>query len=186
MKYPVHLAAGVLLFAMVAAGQQRSGKPQPSARPSPLQPVEFLVGHWQGATQGKPGHGKGERRYQLVLGGKFLRGTNKTVYPPQQKNPKGETHEDIAFFSYDRGKNRIVLRQFHVEGFVNEYAARQVAADGKTVVFETERIENIPDGWRARETYKIVSPDEFVEVFELAEPQKEFTVYAESRWKRVK
>jgi hypothetical protein len=53
-------------------------------------------------------------------------------------------------------------------------------------VFETERIENIPEGWRARETFKIISQDEYGEVFELAEPQKEFAVYAESHWKRVK
>jgi hypothetical protein len=37
---------------------------------------------------------------------------------------------------------------------------------------ETERIENLPDDWGARETYKIVSPDEYNEVFELAPPQK--------------
>lgn len=53
-------------------------------------------------------------------------------------------------------------------------------------MFETERIENIPEGWRARETFKIISQDEYAEVFELAEPQKEFAVYAESHWKRVK
>jgi hypothetical protein len=38
---------------------------------------------------------------------------------------------------------------------------------------------------RARETHKIVSPDEFVEVFELAAPQKDFELYSDSRWKRV-
>src|SRR5207245_2790054 len=32
----------------------------------------------------------------------------------------------------------------------------------------TDRIENIPDGWRARETHKIVNQDEYTEVFELA------------------
>jgi hypothetical protein len=31
-----------------------------------------------------------------------------------------------------------------------------------------------------------VSQDEFTEVFELAAPQKEFAVYSESHWRRVK
>jgi hypothetical protein len=38
-------------------------------------------------------------------------------------------------------------------------------------------IENIPPGWRARETYRFSGPDEFIELFELAEPGKEFTPY---------
>lgn len=31
-----------------------------------------------------------------------------------------------------------------------------------------------------------MSPDEYTEVFELALPQKEFAVYSESHWKRMK
>ena len=40
----------------------------------------------------------------------------------------------------------------------------------------TESIENIPAGWRARETYVTHGPDEFEEIFELAEPGKPFVV----------
>jgi hypothetical protein len=159
---------------------------QPSAAKSPWEPLEFFVGHWQGTSQGEPGQGKGERDYEFVLRGKFLQLKNKTVYPPQQKNPKGEVHEDLGFYSYDKHRNKFVLRQFHVEGFVNEYIEEENAADGKTLVFITERIENIPEGWRARETYKILNRDEYTEVFELAPPGKEFQLYSESRWKRVK
>lgn len=79
-----------------------------------------------------------------------------------------------------------MLRQFHVEGFVNEYAAEEISPDGKTLRFVTERIENIPDVWRGRETYKVVNQDEYSEVFELAPPQKDFQLYSASHWKRVK
>lgn len=77
-----------------------------------------------------------------------------------------------------------MLRQFHVEGFVNQYVVSSISADRKTVVFETESIENIPPGWRARETYRILNENEFVETFELAQPGKEFAVYTENRFKR--
>ena len=159
---------------------------QQSPAKSPLDPLKFFVGHWQGTSKGEPGNGKGERDYEFVLGGKFLQAKNKTVYPPQEKNPKGETHEDMGLFSYDSHEKRLVLRQFHVEGFVNEYVEQARSHDGTMLMFATERIENIPAGWRARETYRILNRNEFSEVFELAEPDKEFTVYAESRWKRVK
>jgi hypothetical protein len=62
---------------------------------------------------------------------------------------------------------------------------QEVSPDRKGLVFVTDRIENIPDDWRARETYTIINQDEYVEVFELAEPQKEFKLYSESHWKRV-
>ena len=175
----MYLAAAIFLFSLFATAQETTGK-------SPLEPLKFFVGHWQGSTLGEPGKGKGERHYEFVLRGKFISGTNKTIYPPQEKNPKGEIHEDIGYFSYDRERKVLVLRQFHVEGFVNEYVSRGNVEAGKMLAFETERIENIPPGWKARETYKIVGPDEFIEVFELAEPQKDFAIYSESRWKRVR
>ena len=65
-----------------------------------------------------------------------------------------------------------MLRQFHVEGFVNEYVERESTNDGKTLVFGNRANRKPPDDWGARETYKIVSPDEYNEVFELAPPQK--------------
>jgi hypothetical protein len=176
---PIHrVTTAVILFSFLATAQEPAK--------SSLDPIKFFEGHWLGTTHGEPGYGKGERDYEFVLRGNFLRVSNKTVYPKQEKNPKGQVHEDLGFFSYDRQHKKLLLRQFHVEGFVNEYVERESTNDGKTLVFETERIENLPDGWRARETYKILSQEEYIEVFELAPPQKEFAIYAESRWKRVK
>ena len=100
-------------------------------------------------------------------------------------NPKGETHEDLGLFSYDSRRKRFIVRQFHVDGFVNQYVEQERAPGSKTLVFVSEGIENIPDGWRARETYMFLSDTEYTEVFELGPPKKEFTVYSESRWKRA-
>lgn len=69
-------------------------------------------------------------------------------------------------------------------GFVSQY----VEDDGTTpsrLVFTTEAIENVPAGWRARETYVVHGPDEIEEIFELAESGKPFEVYSRSRLKRV-
>jgi hypothetical protein len=65
-----------------------------------------------------------------------------------------------GFFSYDKTRKKLVLRQFHSEGFVNQYVSES-ASDGKSLVFVTEANENIPAGWRARETYRVIGPDEF-------------------------
>ena len=149
-------------------------------------PLKFLVGSWEGTGKGQPGSSKVEREYQLVLGDKFLQVKNKSVYPPQKENPKGEVHEDWGLFSYDRDRKQFVLRQFHIEGFVNQYRLEQPAPDAKTFTFVTESIENIPSGWRARESYKLVNANEFIETFELAAPGKDFETYVETRFRRKK
>lgn len=145
-------------------------------------PVRPILGEWEGTSSGRPGRGTIRRQYRLVLRDRFIEVRNTSNYPPQANNPKGETHEDAGYISYDRARKVFVLRQFHVEGFVNTYVSRDV--EPKQIVFTTEAIENIPAGWRARETYRFAADDEMVEVFELAEPGKEFTVYSEARLKR--
>jgi hypothetical protein len=50
--------------------------------------------------------------------------------------------------------------------------------------FVAESVENIPESWRASETYRILNYGEFIEVFELAGPGKEFELYSENRFKR--
>ena len=46
---------------------------------------------------------------------------------------------------------KYIFRQFHVEGFVNEYYA-SFSEEGKTIIFDSRAIENLPPGWKARVT----------------------------------
>lgn len=143
-----------------------AGAPQAEKSQAVWEPFKFLVGAWEGTGKGQPGSSRVEREYHFVLGDKFIQIKNKSVYPPQKKNSKGEVHEDWGLVSYDRDKKQYVLRQFHIEGFVNQYRLDRAAAEGKTFTFLTESIENIALGWRAREIYRIVSANEFIETFE--------------------
>jgi hypothetical protein len=145
-----------------------------------------FVGSWAGEGGGEPGNGKYERSYQFVLGKRFIEIRNKSTYPPTTQNPKGEVHEDIGYLSYDNSRKTFILRQFHTEGFVNQFKLDSISADKKTLVFISEAIENIPKGWRAKETYRILSDDEIEETFELAEPDKEFAVYTKVKLVRQK
>ena len=53
-------------------------------------------------------------------------------------------------------------------------------------MFVSEAIENIPAGWRARETYVFTGPDAFEETFELSEPGKPFEVYSHTTLRRAR
>jgi hypothetical protein len=105
------------------------------------------------------------RTNSFVLARKFIEVRNTSVYPPTDKNPAGEIHEDIGYISFDKVRRQFVLRQFHIEGFVNQYVLDSISADNKTIIFVSESIENIPSGWRARETYHIGSINEITETF---------------------
>lgn len=161
----------------------QTGKAQ-DQKPDVWQPFKFFLGAWLGQESGQPGIGKCEREYQFILHGQFLHIRNKSIFEPQEKNPKGEIHEDWGIISFDQTRKKFVLRQFHIEGFVNTYLLDSLASDGKTLVFITENIENSPSGWRAKETYKILNNDEFYEIFELAAPDKEYEIYLEIHFKR--
>lgn len=171
----------ILLVLLLAASPSLA---QTGNKPDVWEPFRYFIGAWEGTSKGQFGEGTVEREYKFALNGAFIEVKNKSVYKPQEKNKTGEVHEDAGFISYDRLKKKYVFRQFHIEGFVNQYALDKPAAVSKAYGFQSESIENIPDGWRAKETYKIISNDEFVEVFELAAPGKDFEVYVENRFKR--
>jgi hypothetical protein len=97
-------------------------------------PLRFLVGNWSGAGEGESGLSTVTRSYQFVLGGRFLEARNRSVYAPQEKNPKGETHEDLGLFSYDKARAQFVLRQFHVEGFGQPISGREAVRRGRAPV----------------------------------------------------
>ncbi|MFQ5918447.1 MAG: hypothetical protein ACE5I4_00190 [Thermoplasmata archaeon] len=147
-------------------------------------PFRPLLGEWIGIGTGLPGEGSEEMDCEFVLQGKFLRIRNHSVYEPQEKNPEGEVHEDWSFISYDEMRDAFVLREFFVEGYVNQYVLDEVSDDERTLTFLTESIENLPEGWKGRETFRFLPDDEFQNTFELARPGEDFKVYVETRLRR--
>lgn len=161
----------ILISASLAWGQTNK-------QDSTWLPLKHFIGNWKGNGTGESGPGRYERSYQFILNNSFIEIRNKSTYPPNDKHPKGEVHEDLGYFIYDRNKHTFLLRQFHVEGFVNDYVLDSISQDKKTLVFATSAIVNIPDGWQAKETYRLLSHNEFEEIFELAPPGKPFYIYS--------
>ncbi|MDX1435911.1 MAG: hypothetical protein R3335_03815 [Anaerolineales bacterium] len=145
----------------------------------------YFLGSWRGRGDGKPGLSRIERSYRLVLNNRFIQINDRAVYEPQEANPEGEIHEEIGFLSFDESRQTHVLREFHVEGFVNRYVLETCDAEAGQLVFVTEAIENIAPGWSARTTYDILSPDRFRETFDLAGPEKPWACYMTNEFKRV-
>lgn len=147
--------------------------------------LRYFEGTWEGTGTGQSGNSTVKREYRFILNGTFLLVRNTSTYPPQEKNAKGEVHEDWGIFSRDRSRKLFVLRQFNVEGFVNQFILDTSGTDTTTLVFITEAIENIPPGWRARESYEVINEDEFIETFDLSAPGKEYQLYSRNHLKRA-
>lgn len=159
---------------------------QNSKRDSLWMVLKPFVGTWKGQGEGEPGKGNYERTYQFILNKRFIEIRNKSTYPPTTRHPTGEVHEDIGYFSYDNARKVFMLRQFHVEGFVIQYMLDSVSTDKQTLVFSAESIENVPAGFRAKETYRIVNENEIEETFEIAERGKEYSLYTRVKLIRQK
>jgi hypothetical protein len=149
-----------------------------------LAPVAALLGRWAGTTEGQPGKGTVEREYVRILGTRFIQVRNRSSYPPQEKYPKGQVHEDMGIFSFDSTRKTIVFRQFHIEGFVSQYVLGGSSTPNR-IVLTTESIENIPPAGAREKTYVVSDADQLEEVFELAEPGKDFELYSRNRLTRA-
>jgi hypothetical protein len=176
--------AGVAFVILVVATLLTVSSATSVTPADPWEPIRFLQGTWQRTSEGEPGRGTVERSYAFVLKDRFIHERNISTYPPQPANKSGEVHEHWGFFSHDRDRDVLVLRQFHQEGFVNQFAMTKSASTAKKLVFDSENFENLGT-WRGRETYDIISNDEFIETFELGRPGKPLQLYSRNHFKRV-
>lgn len=169
----------VLILSTLAMAQE-------GPTPDVWKPFQFFVGSWEGTSAGKPGTARVESNFEFILNGNYLKVSGKAVYPPQERNPRGQTYEGFDLISYDRVRKKFVLRQFSGEGFVNQYVLDQIDSEGKSFVFLSESMENLPPGFHARKTYRILNADEFTDTFELAPPGNDLKDYVVTRSKRRK
>ena len=150
-----------------------------------LAKIAWLKGDWAGVGEGEPGTSATERHVRCALGCRYLRINARSVYPRQDKNVKGEIHHSLDMWSFDRKRNKLVLRTFDNLGFTTTYAEDTEATSESRLVMVAEHLENVPAGWQARYTYTFVPPDEYQELFELDPNGKGFQTYVFNRFLRV-
>ncbi len=174
------VAAAMLLGASVLVGAAHAAEQDADQ----WLPLRRFIGEWAGTASGNAGDGTVTRKYVFVMNNRFVHETNVSRYPPQEKNKAGEVHEHWGIFSFNKARKLLVLRQFHVEGFVNTFRQAVATEGSASLVFESEAFENFSNSWKPRESYEFLSNDEFIETFELAPPGKPFQLYSRNHFKR--
>lgn len=169
----------IAVLAMLAAPLRAQ-----ETKEDPLAVVSMLAGHWVGVGEGEPGLSAAVRHAEHAHGGRYLRIEGRSVYPKQDKNKRGEVHTQTDYWSYDRGRKLLKLRQFDNLGFISTYVEDKAASRPGHLVLVSEQLENVPTGWKARYTYEFVSADEYRERFEL-DGGKGLQLYTFNRFLRV-
>ncbi|MDO9261640.1 MAG: hypothetical protein Q7U08_06845 [Flavobacteriaceae bacterium] len=146
---------------------------------------ESVIGQWKGNGIGYGGTTSTViTSFKLVMNNQFIEVKNESVFKPTEKNPKGEIHTDWGLISFDKQRKLYVFRQFHVEGFVNQYILNETESTPLKLVFETETIENFIPGGKARWTININEGNLTETIFDLQMPEKEFVNYGKNTYKR--
>jgi len=78
-------AFGLALVCLLSVTDGRAQQPAASDR---FAPVAFMIGRWQGSSQGQPGNANVRREYSRAPNGRFVRVRNRSEYPVQDKNRK--------------------------------------------------------------------------------------------------
>lgn len=177
----MRLLTTLLIFALAAVPTPATSQP----RTDPLAQVASLAGDWVGVGEGEPGISSATRHGERVHEGNYIRIEGRSVYPKQDANKKGEIHTQTDWWSYDRARKRLVLRQFDNLGFVSTYVEDPAASRPGHLVLLSENLENVPTGWRARYTYDFKSDGEYEERFELDPTGKGFQIYTFNRFLKL-
>jgi hypothetical protein len=151
----------------------------------PWSRLRFLVGEWRGATTGEQGTGTVTHRYRLILSGLYLQEQSMASFPPQPLHPDGAVFSNASFLWHDKIRNTLLFRQMRQDQFNGTFLLSTAQSHPTTkLVFESERLDSLPATWKARETFEAVSPNEYIEIFEVAEGDKPFAVRSRVQFKR--
>ncbi|MCK3682604.1 hypothetical protein [Maribellus sp. YY47] len=152
---------------------------------NPLEKLESLIGKWEGTGEGF-GNSKSNisAEYNWLMDRKFIEVKHHSAFAPTAQNSKGEIHDDWGMISFNKERSVVVFRQYHSEGFFNEYILNTAESNDSTLVFETERIENFVPGGRARFTIRLKAENEIETVFDVGFPGKELACFGTNRMKK--
>ena len=103
----------ILLFAFITF--------QLYAQENPIEKFNPLIGKWAGNGAVNESKSVIYSEFNFTLNNNFIEVKNHSEFEPTEQIPEGEIHDDWGMISFDNSRKKYVFRQFHVEGFVNQY-----------------------------------------------------------------
>jgi hypothetical protein len=150
-----------------------------------FQPLDWLIGEWQGYGEFSDRTTYIHKRFSYEVAGVYLVERTVDVFPPPQPSTEFELHQDLSVLYRDNQTGEFTANTFFVETFVTDGAVR-IGDDGNSFVVESERIHNGPPGMRTRITYSREGPDQFRLLFEIGMAGEEYRQVEEAHSSRIK
>ena len=155
------------------------------AQNDPFNRISFILGEWSGTGLGF-GNEKSriESSFSLVMDGTYIEVRNESQFEPAASNSEGEHHMDKGFISYDQTRDRIVFRQFNIEGYINTYLLVDSLSNENKLIFYTESIENFVPGGSARWTINKIDDNQIETIFDVSFPDQGYTCFGTNLLRR--
>ena len=145
----------------------------------------FLFGEWTGTGSGFGNtRSKIQSEFKVIMNGKYIQIKNYTESEPNKSKPKGDKHTDWGILSFDKKRKKVIYRQFHSEGYVNQYVLNDSLSTDTKLIFETETIENFVEAGKARWTIRKHGDKEIEIKFDVSVPGKESAYYNTHRLRK--
>lgn len=148
--------------------------------------LEQFNGKWRGVGDGKWGTSSSEKYFAPILDGKAMCRGGSSVYPVQDRNPKGELHKAHSLIALAKRGGELTLTEYDNEGLIARYVLDLTSSEAnESWIFELVSGENLPPKFRARLTLHVPRNDHYVETFELDFGGKGYVTYLTNRLARV-
>lgn len=155
------------------------------AQENPLDKFNSLIGKWEGTGSGfNSSKSVIQSEFNRIMNNNFIEVKNHSEFEPTPQKPEGEIHEDWGVISFNKSREKIIFRQFHVEGFVIQYTLNDSLSNESTLIFESEYIENFVPGGTARFTINLKSDTDIETLFHVGFPGKEMSCFGSNRLKK--
>lgn len=123
------------------------------------------MGEWNGTGSGFGNESSTvETFFKSVMNDRYIEFKNESWFEPTSNTPE----RDLIF-----------IRQFQVEGYINQYILADSLSNDTMLVFESESIENFVPGGKARWTIKKISDNQIETIFDVAFPNSDYSCMGE-------
>lgn len=148
--------------------------------------LEQFSGRWRGSGEGKWGTSSTVKVFSPVLDGKAMCRGGSSVYPVQERNPRGEVHKAHSLMALVEDGDKLALTEYDNEGYIAHYVLNLSSSrENESWVFELVSSENLPPDFRARLTLHSPRDDQFMEIFELDFNGDGYVTYLTNQLSRV-
>lgn len=104
-------------------------------------------------------------------------------FPPQPLHPDGTVASHASFLAYDTARKVLVFRLLRQEAFSGTFVLSPAQSQSTKLVFESVQLDSAATS-KARETLEQISPEAYVETFEVAEAGKPYSIRSRIQFKR--